>query len=229
MKYLKRLEKTDELNKKYADTDSLTILKEMGEEFPSLALVSSFGTESAVLLHLVSQANVDTSVFFMDTGKIFSQTLDYKKTLEEQLGLRNIQVFHPAEEQLKKHDPSGDKHKSDTDLCCYIRKVEPLSRALKNTQAWISGRKRFQAFSRSSIPLFELDDMRIKINPLANWSPKELADYAKRHKLPIHPLLKDGYLSIGCIPCTSPVKEGDDPRSGRWRGQDKTECGIHGR
>ena len=227
MTYLEQVQKVQKLNEEFKNADSLTLLKYVNEEFKSLALVSSFGAESAILLHLISRANPDLPVFFMDTGKIFRQTLDYKKTLEERLKLSNIQIFYPDEEQLSLHDPKGIKHKTNTNLCCYIRKVEPLARALKNTSAWISGRKKFQAASRADIPLFELEDMKIKINPLANSSAEELRKYAALHDLPEHPLLKAGYPSIGCIPCTSPVKKGDDPRSGRWAGLDKTECGIH--
>ncbi len=227
MTYLEQVQKVQKLNEEFKNADSLTLLKYVNEEFKSLALVSSFGAESAILLHLISRVNPELPVFFMDTGKIFSQTLDYKKTLEKQLKLTNIQIFHPDEAQLSLHDPKGIKHKTDTNLCCYIRKVEPLARALKNISAWISGRKRFQAASRADIPLFELENMKIKINPLANSSAEELSEYAALHELPEHPLLKEGYPSIGCIPCTSPVKKGDNPRSGRWAGLDKTECGIH--
>lgn len=227
MKYMEMVQKVDELNKHYKNADTISLLSKLDNEFPSLTLVSSFGAESAVLLHLVSLVNKEIPIIFIDTGKLFKETLDYKETLEKELGLKNIQIFKPQSTLLKKHDPKDFIHKYDADLCCHIRKVEPLSRALKNTDVWISGRKRFQTATRSEIPLFEIDDMRIKINLLANWTRNGIKAYFEKYGLPEHPLVADNYLSIGCMPCTTAVKEGEDIRSGRWRGQIKTECGIH--
>lgn len=227
MDYLDLVNKVRILNSRFHDESSLVILKELFIEFPDIALVSSFGTESAVLLHLISEVNKSMRIIFIDTGKLFDQTLTYKNTLEKRLGLTNIEIVQPRTEQLKQLDPEGTLHVSEPDYCCHIRKVEPLSRALENTNVWISGRKRYHAGMRTELPLFELDDMRIKVNLLANWSQKEIMTYFEVNNLPEHPLFKKGYLSIGCIPCTSPTKPGENSRAGRWRGQIKTECGIH--
>ncbi|SOC18033.1 phosphoadenylyl-sulfate reductase [Stappia indica] len=192
-----------------------------------LAMVSSFGAEAAVLLHLVSRVDRTIPVLFIDTGKLFPDTLRYRDLLVEQFGLSDVRTLAPDPADLEAIDPAGMLWMSDTDACCDIRKVRPLARALKGFDAWISGRKRFQASSRSNIPVFEADGERIKVNPLADWDPSDLRAYAQAQDLPSHPLVARGYPSIGCMPCTSPVAEGEDPRAGRWRGRDKTECGIH--
>jgi phosphoadenosine phosphosulfate reductase len=198
------------------------------EQFASgLALVSSFGAESAVLLHLAARVDTALPVLFIDTGKLFPATLRYRDTLVERFGLKDVRVLKPSVEDLQAEDPTGALWMRDTDACCDIRKVRPLARALSGLDAWISGRKRFQASSRSNIPLFEADGLRVKVNPLADWDPGDLRAHMQAHDLPAHPLVAEGYPSIGCMPCTSPVAEGEDPRAGRWRGGEKTECGIH--
>ena len=215
------------LNQHYEKVGALELLKDLEASFPSLTLVSSFGAESAVLLHLISQINTKIPVILIETGKLFKQTIEYKNTLKIHLGLKNIQIFKPNPELIGKHDPTGNTHVRNTNLCCYIRKVEPLERALMNTNIWISGRKKFQSESRKNLLLFEIDDTRIKVNPLVNWTKEQIDSYYKENNLPEHPLVKNNYLSIGCFPCTTVVKSGEDLRSGRWRGQEKTECGIH--
>lgn len=198
------------------------------EEFKGgIALVSSFGTESAVLLHLVAQVNPATPVIFMDTGKLFGETQRYRRKLTELLGLTNVRHILPEEENVKSKDPDGILWNSDTDMCCWVRKVEPMARALEGWDAWISGRKRFQSASRAGIELVEQEGTRIKVNPLAHWSKEDIEDYFAKHDLPRHPLEADGYPSVGCMPCTDRVEEGEDLRSGRWKNKDKTECGIH--
>ncbi|WP_029058450.1 phosphoadenylyl-sulfate reductase [Stappia stellulata] len=198
------------------------------EHFASgLALVSSFGAESAVLLHLAARVDASLPVLFIDTGKLFPATLRYRDALVERFGLKDVRVLRPSVEDLQAEDPTGALWMRDTDACCTIRKVRPLARALAGLDAWVSGRKRFQASSRSNIPLFEADGPRVKVNPLADWDPGDLRAHMQTHDLPPHPLVAEGYPSIGCMPCTSPVAEGEDPRAGRWRGGEKTECGIH--
>lgn len=192
-----------------------------------IAMVSSFGADSAVLLHMVSQIDPSTPVLFIDTVKLFPATLLYRDELVNKLGLTDVRTFKPTKEDLDEQDPAGMLWMSDTDACCHIRKVVPLERALSGFEAWISGRKRFQSASRSSLEHFELDAGRVKVNPLADWTAAEILDYAQAHDLPPHPLVAQGYPSIGCMPCTDKVAPGEDPRSGRWRGQEKTECGIH--
>jgi phosphoadenosine phosphosulfate reductase len=200
------------------------IEKEFVEE---VAIVSSFGAESAVLLHLVAQVDPSVPVIFLNTGKLFGETLRYRDRLQEVVGLTDIRAIGPHPSDLRRHDPDGVLWNADPDQCCAIRKVWPLKKALKNFSAQVTGRKRFQTRSRSAMDMIEISDGRFKINPLAHWSHEDLERYTDAHKLPKHPLLKDGYLSIGCMPCTSRVKEGEDYRSGRWSGLDKDECGIH--
>jgi phosphoadenosine phosphosulfate reductase len=192
-----------------------------------LALVSSFGAESAVLLHLAAQVKPDIPVLFLDTGMLFGQTLDYRQQLAAKLGLTDVRDLRPRFEDLATGDPNADLWKTDTDACCNIRKVIPLDAALGGFSAWLTGRKRFHGGDRMRLPVVEASDGKLKFNPLANWSKSDLDAYTAEHDLPEHPLLAFGYPSIGCWPCTSPVEEGGDIRSGRWAGSQKTECGIH--
>jgi len=193
-----------------------------------VAVVSSFGTESAVLLDLIATADPSTPVLFLDTGKMFRETLDYRDALIARLGLTGVRTITPDPAVLGARDETGLRWSYDPDGCCEIRKVLPLARAMAEFDASITGRKGFQAATRTGIPRFELDGDRIKFNPLANWTKADLDNWFEAHGLPRHPLEAQGYLSIGCAPCTSIVKPGEDPRSGRWRGWDKVECGIHG-
>ena len=205
-----------------------TVLESAVEAFgDKLALVSSFGAESAVLLHMVSKIKPDIPVLFLDTGMLFGQTLDYRKNLAARLGLTDVRDLRPAFNDLAVADPDAKLWQTDTDACCNVRKVLPLARALKGFDAWISGRKRFQSATRAALPVFEAEDGRVKVNPLVNWTAADILEYAKLHDLPPHPLVAEGYPSIGCLPCTDKVAPGEDPRAGRWRGQAKTECGIH--
>lgn len=192
-----------------------------------VALVSSFGAESAVLLHLIATIDCDVPLIFVNTQKMFGDTLAYRDELAERLGFTDLRVVRPDPYLLAQKDKTGLRWSYDPDGCCEIRKVEPLSRALGGFDAWISGRKSFQQ-GRAAIPRVELDEGRLKINPLAGWSKADLEDYFAQHELPRHPMEAQGYPSIGCSPCTSKVLPGEDPRAGRWRGWDKNECGIHG-
>ena len=192
-----------------------------------IAAVSSFGADSAVLLHMIAEIDRTLPIIFLDTGKHFGETLEYRDALVADLGLSDVRVITPLEATLDRDDPEGILHKRDTDACCGIRKVEPMARAVEPFDAWLTGRKRFQAATRGAIPVFEAVGPRIRINPLARWTTSDLADYMRAHALRENPLVAYGYLSIGCFPCTEPVKPGEDARSGRWAGQAKTECGIH--
>ena len=202
-----------------------TALKTIGRD--KLALVSSFGTESATLLKVMADVDPAIPVIFLDTGWLFEETLAYRDTLIATLGLKDVRSIKPAEETLSREDPDRDLWFSDPDACCRIRKVEPLARALKPFDAWLNGRKRFQGSSRAGIPVVEDDGARLKFNPFANVSREELEAIFARAKLPRHPLVASGFLSVGCMPCTSRTAEGEDERAGRWRGRAKTECGIH--
>ena len=197
------------------------------ELLSNAALVSSFGAESAVLLHLVALIRPDVPVLFIETDRHFRETLEYRDQLIDLLGLELI-VVEPNAKELSREDPVGNLSQRDPNACCLLRKSFPLQDALSGYDAWISGRKRFQAASRSTIPLVERDGSKIKINPLALWDKDDLNAYFAKHDLPRHPLEAQGYPSIGCAPCTNKVEPGADPRSGRWSTfQGKTECGIH--
>ena len=192
-----------------------------------IAAVSSFGAESAVLLHMIAAVDRDVPVIFTNTQKMFGETLAYRDELAERLGFTDLRVYRPDPRLLAAKDATGLRWSYDPDGCCDLRKVEPLRRALAPFDAWISGRKGFQSSSRTAIPRFEIDEGKLKLNPLADWDKARLDAYFADHALPRHPLEAQGYLSIGCAPCTSKVRPGEDPRSGRWRGWDKVECGIH--
>ena len=193
-----------------------------------IALISSFGAEAAVLLHLVAQVDRNTPVLFGDTGMLFEETQDYRDRLVERLGLTDVRAVRPNSVALETGDADGTLNACDTDACCFLRKVAPMQRATAGFEAVITGRKRFHSSGRAALDVAEADaGGQIKLNPLAGWSAQDLADYMRRNVLPAHPLVKHGFASIGCAPCTSPVAAGEDPRAGRWRGSQKTECGIH--
>ena len=216
------------LNEKLRDAGPAEVLRvALTENKAHIALVSSFGAESAVLLHLAAQVDPSVPVLFLDTGMLFGQTLDYRRNLSKQLGLTDVRDLRPQFQDLAATDPGANLYKTDTDACCHIRKVLPLDRAISGFDAWITGRKRFHGGDRLRLQVVEAAEGKLKFNPLANWSKTELDAYAAEHDLPAHPLVQFGYPSVGCWPCTSPVEEGADVRSGRWAGQDKTECGIH--
>ena len=217
------------LNARFAGVPTETMLAELltGELQGRVAAVSSFGSESAVLLDLVAAVDKDVPVIFINTQKIFGETLAYRDTLAEQLGFTDLRVFRPDPRLLAAKDATSLRWSYDPDGCCDLRKVEPLRRALAPFDAWISGRKGFQGATRAALPRFELDEGRLKINPLADWSKATIEAAFDAKKLPRHPLEARGYPSVGCVPCTSQVQPGEDPRAGRWRGWDKTECGIH--
>ena len=200
-------------------------LKIAGREH--LALVSSFGTESAALLKVMADVDPAIPVVFLDTGWLFEETLAYRDALIATLGLTDVRSIKPLEEALSREDPERELWFSDPDACCRIRKVEPLARALKPFSAWINGRKRFQGGARADIPVVEDDGAKLKFNPFANVSREEIEAIYRIAKLPQHPLLASGYLSVGCMPCSSRTAPGEDARAGRWRGQAKRECGIH--
>ncbi len=198
------------------------------EEFPGrIALVSSFGIEAAVLLHLVAEVDPRTPVIFLDTGKLFGETLRYRDALVARLGLSDVRSVGPDVRNLAAEDPDGVLWSEDPDRCCFLRKVAPLHRALVGFEAWINGRKAYHGGRRAGLPLLEAADGRVKVNPLAGWSRDEVAAYFERHGLPRHPLEADGFTSIGCMPCSSRTLAGEGPRAGRWRGLYKSECGIH--
>lgn len=216
------------LDAELRDAHPATVLRAAVDAFGDrLALVSSFGAESAVLLHLAAKVKRDIPVLFLDTGMLFGQTLDYRQQLAGRLGLTGVRDLRPTFQDLALNDPDADLWKRDTDACCHIRKVLPLDAALSGFDAWITGRKRFHGGARLRLPVVEEVGGKVKFNPLANWSKTELDAYTDAHDLPAHPLVAAGFPSIGCWPCTEAVDDGDDVRAGRWVGSQKSECGIH--
>ena len=219
----------DDLIKSYSDLESMELLDVMiNHQFKNrIALVSSFGAESIVLLDMVAQVNSATPVIFLNTQKLFGETIRYRDKIAEQLGLTNIITVKPDAVDVEQEDKNGLLWTRNTDACCDLRKVRPLAQAMNEYDAWITGRKRFQTTERGNIPLIEKDGSKIKINPLAHWNQAQLDQMISDKGLPKHPLVDQGYPSIGCMPCTMKVEEGQDRRMGRWAGQNKTECGIH--
>ena len=201
----------------------------LGGEFAGkAAVVSSFGSESAVLLHMVAAIDPNTPVLFLNTGKLFGETLRYRDRLQELLGLGDVRSLAPHPLDRAARDPDGMLWSRDPNACCNFRKVLPLKRALEGFSAQITGRKRFQTKERATIMPVEYFEGRFRFNPLADWSQADLQAYMERHDLPSHPLVDDGYPSIGCMTCTRRVRDGEGYRDGRWSGLDKKECGIHG-
>ena len=222
------LSAADRLDGELRHAEPTEIIAAAHREFgDKLALVSSFGAESAVLLHLAAQVSPDIPVLFLDTGMLFGQTLDYRRGLAKRLGLTDVRDLRPHYQDLAVSDPQAKLWQTDVDGCCHIRKVLPLDRALGEFDAWITGRKRFHGGDRLAMRVVEEADPHVKFNPLANWGKEDLDAYVVAHDLPPHPLVAQGFPSIGCWPCTSPVEDGQDVRAGRWQGSQKSECGIH--
>jgi len=218
------------LNARYRHHGAIAVLEHAmsDPQVGKIALVSSFGAESVVLLHLVSILDRNTPILFIDTEMLFTETLVYQQELAERLHLRNLRILRASREALFTHDNEGLLHQHAPDACCTLRKTEPLQRALAGFDAWITGRKRYQGTTRAALEFFEAEaDRRIKVNPLAHWTSADLQDYIAENRLPRHPLVSKGFPSIGCAPCTTRVNDGEDPRAGRWRDLTKEECGIH--
>lgn len=192
-----------------------------------IAMVSSFGAESVVLLHLLSLVDPSRPILFLETAMLFPETLAYQREVAETLGLTDVRLIRPDPTDLFLHDPGGDLHLSAPDTCCAIRKVKPLELALQPFDGWITGAKRHHGGRRAAMQVFEADAGKLKVNPLAHWTPADIASHLDAHDLPRHPLVARGYSSIGCAPCTDSTHPGEDTRAGRWRAREKTECGIH--
>jgi phosphoadenosine phosphosulfate reductase len=198
------------------------------EAFPGkTAIISAFAAESVVLLHQVAQIDPATPVLFLNTHKLFGETMRYRDRLQEALGLTDVRSVGPHPDDRRARDPEGTLWSRDPDACCHFRKIVPLRRALVGFDAIVTGRKRFQTTERATMQKVELVEGRVRFNPLVDWELPELIAYMDEHRLPKHPLINDGYPSIGCIPCTRRVATGEGYRDGRWAGSDKVECGIH--
>ena len=223
-------ERVADLNARYAHHAGADVLAHALSDpmVGNAALVSSFGAEAVVLLHMVSVIDRTTPVLFLDTEMLFPETLEYQKDVADKLRLTNVQIIRPDRETTFLKDPNNGMHRTNPDGCCAIRKTQPLEAALAPYDAWITGRKRIHGGQRASLNFFEAEgEARIKVNPLAHFSREDVDEYITNNRLPRHPLVSKGFASIGCLPCTTRVAADEDARAGRWRGQDKTECGIH--
>jgi phosphoadenosine phosphosulfate reductase len=224
--------RTQTLNRMFKDKDAQDVVEHALTMLGDTALVSSFGAESVVLLHMAAQVDRAAPVLFIDTEMLFAETLEYQQQVAQTLGLTNVQTISAKRDVLFERDNENLLHLHDPDACCALRKTEPLKAALRDVDTWISGRKRFQGGSRAALEMFEVDRPlgrlpRIKVNPLAHWDSSDLRDYIQTHYLPRHPLVAKGFPSVGCTPCTTRAGTGEDARAGRWRDLKKTECGIH--
>ena len=212
----------------YAGLEGRELIATVLRDFPSkTALLSSFGAESAVLLHMISEVDPDVAIVFLDTEKLFPETIAYRDRLVHEFGLTNVIVARPDPAQLMALDPDGNLHRTDTNLCCSVRKTFPMASAMHGYDVMISGRKRFHGALRSNLDFVSVQDDVLKVEPLAGHTSLDLKSYAHKYHLPTHPLSLMGYRSIGCIPCTQAGGTDADPRAGRWTGSGKTECGIH--
>jgi phosphoadenosine phosphosulfate reductase len=223
-----RISSLNDIVESYAGLEGRQLIAAVIKNHPDrVALLSSFGAESSVLLHMVSELAPHLPVLFLDTEKLFPETHHYRDQLVRELGLTNLQVIHPDLQDVERVDPDGILNTFDKDLCCHFRKTIPMQKAFGRYDIIISGRKRFHGASRSDLQFISVQDAKVKIEPLAGFSALDLSNYMITHHLPSHPLKLQGYRSIGCIPCTSIGGTDDDPRAGRWAGTGKTECGIH--
>lgn len=220
-------DKVRRLNAELRDATAEEIMAvAVGREFPGrVALLTSFGAESAVGLHMVAKIAPETPVLFLDTERHFEPTLQYRDRLAKRLGLTDVRSLKP--DRPEREDAKGDLWRTDPDLCCAVRKVRPLQAALTGFEALITGRKRFHGGSRLRLPVFEIVDGTVRINPFAGWAAEDVDAYYAAHALERHPLVEGGFDSIGCWPCTQPSARDQGARAGRWAGLEKTECGIH--
>ena len=217
------------LNDRYAEADPTTVLRAaLGPAWDlKVAALSSFGAEASVVLDMISQVDRALPILFLDTGQHFLQTLSYREQLSAHLGLTDVRIILPDARDRVVQDPKDDLWRSDPDACCDLRKVAPLARASAPFDTLITGRKRHHQGDRTRLPLAEVIDGTLRLNPLAAWSRADIEGHVTRRSLPSHPLAEQGFASIGCWPCTRPAVETSEVRSGRWAGRDKRECGIH--
>ncbi len=222
-------EKIDDLNKEFESATPQEIIAWAAGNFcPDLALSSSFQTQSVPLLHMAKEIEPQTRIFFLDTGMHFWDTLFFREHLEQIWGL-NVVDLRPDEKwrTVLRHFGT-DLPKTDPNLCCYIRKVQPMQKAMEGLNAWITGIRRDQTENRAHAKILEYKrDGLLRIAPLLNWSADQIWDYISEHDLPTHPLPRSRYPSVGCKPCTRAIQIGENERAGRWDGVEKTECGLH--
>lgn len=220
---------SDDIFANWLALDGLDLLQDVLNHTETLriAVTSSFGSESAVLLDLVAQVNKAIPVIFVDTGRLFAATTNYRDHLTDHFGLTNVQTLKASDLMVKNTDPDGKLFETDPDACCHVRKVMPYAQALSPFDVLIGGRKRHHGDQRSTLETAELSGPHIKINPLARFTAEDIRTAFSTRNLPQHPLVKEGYSSLGCEPCTLKSCEASHVRAGRWKGRKKTECGIH--
>ena len=219
----------DQLSDEFESKTPQEIIKWAVDAYwPQIVLSSSFQTQSLPLLHMASQIRRDILIFFLDTGYHFWETLMFREQLASQWHLNILDLYRDTRWDEFARGRVRSLPGDDPDLCCYIHKVDPMQRALKDMKAWISGIRRDQTTTRAQAKILELqDDGLVKINPLLNWTKTDVKQYLEENELPRHPLLQKGYQSIGCAPCTVAVGVNENERAGRWSGRGKTECGLH--
>lgn len=217
----------DSLNARFEEAPAEDTIRWAAATFlPDIALSSSFQTQSLPLLHLVSRVAPDMPILFLDTGYHFAETLAFRDHLVQKWGLNVRNLRRQSTEDGA--GPGADLYRTDPDLCCHINKVEPMRLAVAGLRAWISGIRRDQSPTRRTIRVVEqTPEGLVRVHPMATWTSRDVFAYIAEHHLPTHPLLTRGYRSIGCAPCTRPASPEGDERSGRWAGQQKTECGLH--
>ena len=219
-----------EASRRFEGADPAAVLAWAAERFPGRAsLATGFGAEGCILIHLVGRHHLPIEVFTLDTGVLFPETYALRERLEERYGLR-IRAVTPSltlDEQAAQHGP--ELWAREPNRCCAIRKIEPLRSYLATRDVWATAIRRDQTADRAAASVVEWDAKfsLVKINPLVSWTTREVWRFIAREKIPYNPLHDQGFTSIGCAPCTTLVSAGEDPRAGRWRGQQKTECGLH--
>jgi phosphoadenosine phosphosulfate reductase len=211
----------EEANKKYKTLTSLERISELYKDFDKVLLTSSFGTTSAILLHMFHQVNPEQAVYFINTTYLFPETIEYKNLLSEKLQLRVVELL--PEEWKNKFTRDDQTWSKNPDFCCSINKVEPIEQVKKDHEVWVSGLLSYQNEHRKHLDVFEQKNDLIKFYPIINLTEQEVNDYMKQYDLPFHPLQADGYDSVGCTHCTVKGKG----RAGRWIDSSKTECGLH--
>ncbi len=196
--------------------------------WPEVALSSSFQTQSMPLLHIAARIKRGLPVFFLDTGYHFWETLMFREQIASEWQINVIDLYRDTRWDVFARQHTRSLPAEDPNLCCYLHKVQPMQKALKDLKAWITGIRRDQTSVRAHAKILELqDDGLLKINPLLNWTKADVERYMEEYNLPSHPLLEKGYRSIGCAPCTIAIGVNEDERAGRWAGRGKTECGLH--
>ena len=216
------------LNKESSNFSPEQILEKSLNEFSDkITYICSFGSESAIILNMISKINKNFPIFLLNSNFLFPETIDYKNDLIDRLKLVNCKDIYPDKVSLKKNDPNNNLWEKNIDKCCNLRKVIPLELKLKEFNAWISGRKSYHQGERSELKAFEFLNGKVVVNPLVNLNKNEVDEYFEKNDLPKHPLVKEGFMSIGCIQCTSKTVDPNNIRSGRWKNSVKTECGIH--